>query len=305
VIRLSIIIVTYNSGEVVLDCLRTLTEAAQPDWEILLVDNQSSDGMIARIREAYPQVAVTINPENRGFAYANNIGLAQARGMYLALVNPDVLVSPSSFPPLLTYLKAHPQVGIVGPKTFTADGALDHSARPPLTVASVVWQFWGLNRLFPYVMMGRMLRQAETASEPFETAWVQAHCMVIRRAVYEQIGGLDDGLFLFNEEADFCERAARAGWKTVFVPQSTLVHLGSTTTSRYSYLKVLHHHISMLYFFRKYSTRGAVWLLKAAFTLELLLKWAIRRTQALAAPSAHPREKTRIYLDVLRRVVAY
>lgn len=303
--KLSIIIVTYNPGSVVVDCLRSIPDLEANHWEIIVVDNKSTDGMIPRIREAFPQICIIENAENKGFAGANNIGLEAAQGEYVVLMNPDVILEPDTMQTLTAYLDKTPQVGIVGPRTFTSTGKVDLSVHPRLSVSTILWQFWGLDRLFPYRMIGKYLKQAETAVDPFEVAWLQGHCLMFRRQIYEEIGGLDEGLFLYNEEPDFCERAEARGWKCVFVPQSRLVHLGSTTISRYTYVKMLHTHISMLYFFRKRRTLGSVWALKIGFVIELLMKWCIRAVQRIVRPSKEVSEKLTAYRKVIAEVIRY
>jgi GT2 family glycosyltransferase len=202
-------------------------------------------------------------------------------------------------------METRSDAGIVGPRTFTENGRVDLSVHAPLTVASILFQFWGFDRLFPYLMMGKYLKQAETATEPFEVAWLQGHCLMFRRAVYEQIGGLDERLFLYNEEPDFCDRASEQGWKTVFIPQARVIHLGSTTISRYSYVKMLHTHISMLYYFRKRGQTTAVRLLKAGFVIELAVKWVIRRVQRMIKPASVSADKVRAYPEILTEVIRY
>jgi GT2 family glycosyltransferase len=206
---------------------------------------------------------------------------------------------------MMDYLDSAPEVGIVGPRTFTALGKVDLSVHAPLTVSTILWQFFGFDRLFPYRMIGKYLKQAETMTVPFLVAWVQGHCFVFRRAVYEQVGGLDEALFLYNEEPDFCDRAASVGWKTAFVPQAEVTHLGSTTISRYTYVKMLYTHISMLYYFRKRGKTGAVRALKLGFVIELLMKWVIRIFQRLLTPSTNIVEKTGSYGKVIAEVIKY
>ncbi|MGQ9910019.1 MAG: glycosyltransferase family 2 protein [Candidatus Flexifilum sp.] len=293
----AIIIVTYNSLKLLQRYLPAAAAAAEAiGASIIVVDNQSRDGTPDWLRAHYPRIHLIANPDNLGFAAANNIGLAQAQGDYLLLLNPDVLISASAILALLKALETRPDVGICGPRTYDADGGVAVSAYGPLTPLTILWQYWGLNRIFPYAVTARFRRRCETAVEPFEVAWVQGHCLLLRRAVYEQIGGLDDRLFLFAEEPDYCERAAQAGWKTLFVPAAEVVHDESSTISNYSYVKMLHLHISMLYYFRKRRRRGAVWALKVGFTIELAVKWGIRRIQWLrrnrdvtAKLSAYPR----------------
>ena len=253
----------------------------------------------------FPDVQIIINERNYGFAAANNIGIQAAQGDYLVLLNPDVYVEPDTFQVMLDYLKTAPDVGIVGPRTFTIAGKVDLSAHAKLTVPTVMWQFWGLDRLFPYAMIGHYLRQSETATEPFQVDWLSGHCLMFRRAVYEQIGGLDEGLFLYNEEPDFCDRAEAVDWRCVYVPQAKVLHLGSTSISRYSYAKMLHTHISMLYYFRKRKQYHAVIALKIGFVMEISLKWAIRAVQLVTKPTEVIRNKVRAYGKVMLEVVCY
>lgn len=303
---LSLIIVTYNPGDIVLDCLHSVLAAtAEIRGEIIVVDNQSQDGTPARIVEQFPQVNVIINPDNRGFAAANNIGVNAAGGEYLLLLNPDVVVQPATFKNMLAYMADHAQAGIAGPRTMDDQGKIALSAYPPLTALMILWHYLGFSRLLPDVLFGHYRRQCQTATEPFTVGWVQGHALLIRRAVWQAIGGLDDHLFLFAEEPDYCDRAAKAGWKTVYLPQAQLTHYESTTVSRYSYIKMLHLHISILYYFRKRGQRGAVWLLKTGFLLELGVKWLIRFVQTRMKREASLTGKLNAYPSVMKAVVRY
>lgn len=305
-LMLSITIVTYNPGAILLDCLRSLTGgAAGLRYDVILVDNNSQDGMVDAAIQQYPDIEIILNKDNRGFAAANNQGLARARGGYLLLLNPDVIVGRAALAQMVTYLEQHTEVGIVGARTFDAAGDVALSAYGRYTPLSILWQYWGGDRLFPHQVFGVYRRACREATEPFAVNWVQGHCLMMRRTVYEKIGGLDEGLFLFAEEPDFCERAAKAGWKTVYLPEATVTHQESSAVARYPLVKMRHYHISPLHYFRKRGQRAAVWALKLGFALELGFKWLLRAAQNRIRPSETTRARLVAYPVVIREMWRY
>jgi GT2 family glycosyltransferase len=303
-IDLSIIIVTYNPGDLVLDTLHSLPAgAAGLSYEVIVVDNASTDGTPERIAREYPQTQMIINPDNRGFASANNQGLEQARGRYLLLLNPDVIVQAGALTRMAAFLESNPAAGVVGPRTFDGQGRVALTARTPLSAAVVLWQYLGLDRVFPYWVYGHYWRACEQAALPFETGWVQGSCLMARREVYEQIGGLDEAFFLFAEEADWCDRARSAGWQVWYLPDACIVHYESTSAARHVPIKIRAHHLSPLYYFGKRGCRGAVLALKIGFTIELLVKIIIRLIQRLlgrADVAVHLRTYWAVLVEVWR-----
>jgi GT2 family glycosyltransferase len=301
---LSIIIVTYNPGVLLLDCLASLSAGVgELSFETFVIDNASDDGIVQSAAAQFPGVQYRLNTDNRGFAAANNQGLAAARGEYLLLLNPDVVVKAGSLAALVRALEHNPAAGIVGPRTYGSMGKVALTARGPFNAASILWQYIGLDRLFPNQVFGRYRRAGEQDMEPFAVEWVQGSCLLIRRAVYEQIGGLDEQFFLFAEETDYCERAAQAGWKTYFVPGAEVVHHESSVASRYPERKIRYHHLSPLYYFRKRGHSDQIRWLKLGFTLELLLKMGIRAVQSIFERAE--RERIPIYWRVLREIWRY
>jgi N-acetylglucosaminyl-diphospho-decaprenol L-rhamnosyltransferase len=301
---LSIIIVTYNPGEILFDCLRSLPDGVGDlSYEAIVVDNASQDGIVGQAIERFPAVRFIINTDNRGFAGGNNQGLAEAKGQYLLLLNPDVIVERGSLKKLVDFLKGHPQAGVVGPHTVDRNGNLSLTANAPYNALTILWQYLGLDRLFPNRVYGWYRKQSMTATEPFEVGWVQACCLITRREVYERIGGLDEGFFLFAEDPDFCDRAAKAGWKTYFVPDVQITHFESSVVSHYPERKIRNYHISPLHYFRKRKQAGQVILLKLGFTFELLLKMVIRMLQRLGGERGGT--APHIYWTILSEVLRY
>lgn len=265
---LSIIIVTYNPGAILLDCLWSLPAGVTDlTYEVIVVDNASTDGLVQQAQVAFPHHRYILNTDNRGFAGGNNQGLAQATGDYLLLLNPDVIVEPGSLKAMVAFLETASSVGIVGPRTLNRNGDLAHTAHGLYTAWSVLREYLGLNRLF-------LLTDSPSPTDrtPVRVAWVQAHCLLLRHQVYEQVGGLDEAFFLFCEDPDFCERAAGAGWQTWYLPNEIVRHLESSTISRYPERRIRSYHLSPLHYFRKRGRHGQVLLLKLGFTLELIIK---------------------------------
>lgn len=304
VFDLSIIIVTYNPGNILYDCLHSLANGVSDlHTEVIVVDNASQDGVVQRAAEQFPHVKFIYNADNKGFAGGNNQGLALASGRHLLLLNPDVIVKPGSLKNLADFLEANPSVGIVGPRTFDGTGKPSLTAHIPYTALSIIWKYAGLNTIFPYYFYGRFRDAVEHGMKPVIVAWVQGCCLMVRRNVFEKIGGLDEKFFLFAEEPDFCERALQAGWKACFVPTSQIIHFESTAVSRYPERKIRAYHISPLHYFRKRGQWGQVWLLKVGFSAELTLKTGIRVVQMLLGRPVRP--LILIYGKILKEVWRY
>jgi GT2 family glycosyltransferase len=298
-IDLSVIIVTYNPGDRVLDTLHSLPAGSETlSYEVVVVDNASTDGTPERIAHEHLPVQMIVNPDNRGFASANNQGLKRANGRYLLLLNPDVVVQAGALTRMAAFLEANPMAGVVGPRTLDGQGRVALTARAPLSVATVLWQYLGLDRVCPYQVYGHYRRACEQAAQPFEVGWAQGSCLMARREVYEQIGGLDEAFFLFAEEADWCERARSAGWQVWYLPDARVIHYESTSVARYVPVKVRAHHLSPLYYFSKRGRRGSVLALKLGFTVELLAKTVIRLLQQLSG-----RAEAAVYLHTYRAVL--
>lgn len=304
--EVSIIVVTYNPDELLTRCLDSLAvETKQLDHEIIIVDNASNNDVQVLIPSDLANVRVVCNESNRGFASANNQGLKLAAGRYALLVNPDVVLQPGSVDALAGYLDEHPEVGIVGPRTLDRDNGVALTAYPTYTPLFILWQYLGFDRLFPYHIHGVYRNACETAREPFLPAWVQGSCLLMRRQIYERIGGLDEALFLYAEEPDYCERALTAGWATAYLPAARVYHFESTTVSRYPLIKMRHYHISPLHYFRKRKDETAVRALRVGFTFELMIKLIIRLLQARWLRDDISRQRIEAYPTVIREIWRY
>ncbi len=272
----SILIVTYNSGAVVADCLHSIL-AEQPTGytlEIIVTDNGSKDGTPQMIRQQFPGVKL-VEAENDGFGAGNNHAFAASSGDYVLCVNPDLLLTADAITALVDYLAANPTVGIAGPRILDDDGHVSMAARPPHTPLKVLLKHLGVDKIFPAWVYGPFAHQA-IFTQPTDAGWLTGACLALRREVFQRLNGFDDRFFLYYEDTDVCKRALDAGWRVVYVPQATVQHHGNTTISQYPLVRVRHYHRSPVLYFRKHGPAGMIPVLKLGFALELLVKIGFR-----------------------------
>lgn len=228
---LSIIIVNYNTCELLRDCLRSVF-ASQVEfaYEVLVIDNKSPDDSAAMVRREFPEVRLIESPVNGGYAYANNLGLRAASGTHLLLLNPDTVLPTDALQGMYRFMNEHPDAGVAGPKLVLADGKLDLACRrsfPTLDVA--FYRLAGLSRRYP--QSPRFNRYNLGYLDPDQMTEVDSVVgafMWIRRQALEQAGLLDERFFAFGEDIDLCYRIkVEHGWKVYYNPQAVVTHYKS------------------------------------------------------------------------------
>jgi len=224
---LSIIVVNWNTRDLLRDCLKSVYESeGEFIFETVVVDNCSGDGSCAMVREEFPQVHVIESEINGGYAYANNLGLQRVHARNYLLLNSDTVIPPRALEQMLEFMDAHPEVGMAGPKLVLADGSLDLACRRSFpTVENSFYKLFGLSRLFPGSR--RFGRYNLTYLDPDETAEVDSVVgafMMVRGEVVEKVGGLDESYFMYAEDLDWALRAKQAGWKVYYYPKITVLH---------------------------------------------------------------------------------
>jgi GT2 family glycosyltransferase len=231
--QLSIVIVNFNTGPLLAECLASIRRSAgDVPLEVLVVDNASTDGSLDVLGD-HPEVQGLRNAANVGFARAVNRALAVTQGRFVLLLNPDTLVRPGTLRRLLDFADAHPDAGIVGPRLVNPDGTLQTSAYRFPTLVQAGGTILGLKRLVPVGWLrahaGRWLGARFGQLDPHRTArqvdLVTGACMLVRREVLDAIGGLDPRFFLYFEEKDYCLRARQAGFATRFDPSTEVLHV--------------------------------------------------------------------------------
>lgn len=221
---LSLIIVNWNTRDMLRDCLATVHAGLGPlRAEIFVVDNGSTDGSVQMLATEFPAVIRIANADNRGFAAANNQALRLARGRHVMLLNTDTLVHDTVLPDSVAFLDAHPAVAVMGPRILNRDGSVQPSSTAYPSLRHLMAQTLGLTRfkaLDSYRMAGwdrRDFRRVEVIS---------GCAMLVRRAAMDKVGLLDEGFFFYGEETDWCRRFADAGWSVVFAPVGEITHFG-------------------------------------------------------------------------------
>lgn len=257
----SIIIVNWNTRDLLAGCLDSIERTTDGlDLEIIVVDNASTDGSRAMVRQQFPHVHLIANQENVGFAKANNQAMGASKGRYALLFNSDALATPGSIQALVRLADAKPQAGIVGAQLLNPDGSFQASHTPFPTLWQEFLILTGLGRL----LRGRWYpsRGPEEDKGPQVVDYVGGACLLVRRQAVEEVGGLDEGYFMYAEEVDWCYRMKQAGWQVWYQPAAKVIHLGGGSSQNQRPQREADLYRSRVRFFRKHYGDRAAWLLK-------------------------------------------
>jgi GT2 family glycosyltransferase len=253
-VDLSICIPTLQAKTLLRDCLQSLYAHTRCAFEIIVVDNASRDGTLEMLRDEFPAARVIANDRNAGFAKPINQALRISQGRYALLLNNDTLVLPDALDRLVAFADAHPPIGICGPKVLNRDGTLQKQCRRSYaTPWDLFCYFAGLSALFPRSpLFARYLMTYRDENETHPADAVSGSCMLIRRAVIEQIGLFDERFFAYQEDADYCFRAQHAGWQVYYYPDAQIIHYASQGGSHVNpYRSIWEWHRSYFIYYRK------------------------------------------------------
>ncbi|RMH00305.1 MAG: glycosyltransferase family 2 protein [Chloroflexi bacterium] len=227
-VALSVIVVSYNTRQLLDDCLASLVRANMPEggMEIIVVDNASTDGSPEMVAEKYPQVCLIASDENLGFAAANNRGTAVAHGEYLLFLNSDTRVSVDALAQPLAYLQQHPEVGALTVRLMYPNGQRDpdnHRGFP--TPWNAFCHFSGLNRLFPGApLFNGYFQSWQDFSQTHTVDVIAGSYMMMPAKLFHELGGWDETYFFYGEDIDFCYRIRQAGYQIVYYPHVEVLH---------------------------------------------------------------------------------
>lgn len=234
-VRASVFVVTYESADRIAACLHSIRrqEIEDGEIEIIVVDNDSSDGSAELVREQFPDVTLIANQHNAGFAAANNQAWQVARGETLFLVNPDSILEPDAIRNAIDYLEAQPNCGLCGGLLLDDDGARAPSARRFPTLIRKMLTLSGIADRFPNSKLigGSDYRWHDHESE-LDVDWVPGAFTAVRRELVEQIGFFDERYYLYYEETDLCRRAKLHGWGVRFIPDAVVRHSGGASSRK-------------------------------------------------------------------------
>jgi N-acetylglucosaminyl-diphospho-decaprenol L-rhamnosyltransferase len=256
----SAIVVNWNTHDLLAQCLASLLDTiGSLDMEVLVVDNASSDGSQAMVRSRFPDVRLIENRENVGFARANNQATALSRGRYMLMINSDAIATPGAIQSMVDLADAESRAGIVGAQLLNPDGSFQasHTSFPTL------WQEFliltGLGRLLRgrwYPSHGPMQDRG-----PQIVDYVEGACLLVRRQAIEEVGGLDEGYFMYAEEVDWCYAMKQGDWQVWYQPNARIIHYGGASSCHRRTQREADLYRSRVRFFRKhYGDRAAIGL---------------------------------------------
>lgn len=252
---LSIIILNYNTRELTLKALRSVYASRTGyQFEVILIDNASSDSSVEKIREEFPQVRLIENQENVGFAKANNQGMRIATGRYILLLNSDTIVQADSLEIMVRFMDEHPDVGASGCKVILPDGSLDKACRRgfPTPSASFYYAF-GISKLFPHVPRFNQYQLGYlNPDEEYPVDCLVGAFMLVRRKAIDEVGLLDEQFFMYGEDVDWCYRIKQAGWTNYYYPKTHIIHYKGASSRKRPLKIVYEFHRAMYLFHRKH-----------------------------------------------------
>jgi hypothetical protein len=264
--KLSIIILNWNTKELLSQCLKSL--GGEKETEIIVVDNGSVDGSVEMVKKDFPEVKLIQNKENLGFSKGNNVGIKEAKGDYLMLLNSDTIVKKGALQKLVSFLDSHPEVDIVGPKLLNKDGTNQASCGrfPDLGVAFVM--------LFKE-HMGGSKQVRYSPSESGLVDWMMGAAFMARREVFEKIGGLDEEIFMYMEEVEWFYRTKKADLKSYFLKEAEIIHLGRGSAKSGKKDPILNIYKGMIHYYKKHKSSFELVILRAMLKLKALVAFLI------------------------------
>lgn len=271
---LSIILVNWNTAELLCRCLETvLASPAGQGAEIVVVDNGSVDDSVARVRERFPQVRLIENSANTGFARANNQGARECTGALLLLLNTDTEVREGALEALTGFVASHDDVGIAGARLLSPDGSVQSSCRTEPGLLNALLEALYLTRLAPRSrLFGRPEMTWFDHGSVLDVDYVSGACLLIRRALWDRLGGFDEGFFFYGEDADLCRRARQIGYRVVYFPGAEVLHLGGASAARIGPKRAIEGFRAVLRFARKHHGRVYAVAMEAAIALGTTLR---------------------------------
>lgn len=289
-LTLSIIIVNWNTREITRACLRSIRERVTGvEYEVILVDNASSDGSVEMVRLEFPEVRLISNETNVGFGRANNQAMAVARGRFFFLLNSDTVIIDDSVERLVRFIESDPEIGIAGCKLLFEDGTLQSSCSRFPSIKLALLEELMLYKLLPRHKQGEILLGGywpHDHARDVESVW--GAVMLVRREVYEQTKGFDEGIFMYGEDLEWCMRVRDFGWRTTFTPDCSIVHLNhKSSENKYGDERIDLCHKRFYDIYAKRSGKVAMSALLLIKTIGAVIRVCYFRTRAAGKNGAN------------------
>lgn len=279
--KLSVIVVSFNTCQLTLDCIESVYEATKDrlEVEVIVVDNASNDGSAEAIASAYPSCDVIRNERNIGFAAANNQAFRVATAPFVLLLNSDTLVLRGALERSVDYMNRHPEVGAFSCRVLNSDGTVQRVCSQFPSLINLTLQLFGLDKLRWPIWLGRY-QMRDWARDSVRDVEVISGCfMLVRSSVIDEVGNLDERFFFFGEETDWCVRIRSAGWKLRFAPVGEIIHHGGGSSKTLAHSRDVMLSSAIIRLHRKHSGHVAAaiaFLILITFNVSRAAFWWLR-----------------------------
>jgi len=295
-VDVSIIIVNWNTRDILRGCLDSIYKQTQGiGFEVVVVDNASSDSSAEMVKQEFPQVILIANAENRGFAAANNQGMRIANGRYVLLLNPDTIILDGAIQKSVEFADKRPDVGVLGCQVWLNDHEIQKTCFAFPTIWGALVQATGLLRMFP---LSRIFGSAyygwwDRKSE-MDVDVVSGMFMLVRQEAIQEVGLMDEDYFVYAEETDWCYRFHKAGWRCVFSPIAKIIHLdgGSKSTALIKNKMFVQMQKSMLIFHLKQQGRWSWIVRKGLYIFSMFFRYTIYSMMSLLSQQDNIQKKS-------------
>jgi N-acetylglucosaminyl-diphospho-decaprenol L-rhamnosyltransferase len=300
-VDLSIVILNWNVRDLLDPCLASI-RSDRYAFQIIVVDNASSDDSVKMVRTKYPQVTLIANSINRGFTGGNNQGLEAARGRYVCVLNPDTEIVDAALDQLVAYLDDQPEVGAIGPQLLNPDGSIQSSRRRFPTVATAFFESTWLQGLAPRSWLRHYYLDDVSPAVTQQVDWLNGACTIFRRSVLDQVGVYDEqNFFMYSEELDLCRRIKQAGWQIVYLPEAKVIHHAGRSSDQVVAARHIYFQTSKVHYFRKYHGRFIAEMLRifllGQYIWQIGLEWL---KGLLGSRRELRRQRVGVYWQVVR-----
>lgn len=281
--RLSVVVISYNTRDLLADCLRSLNEDPDRDeWEIIVVDNASDDGSAMMVTRQFPDVEVVALDKNLGFAAANNRGAKRAEGRYLLFLNADTVIKPGLLGWLCDFLDDRTDAAVAGPRMVGEDGELQYTARTFPGPLNTFLEYSFADRLFPSLpFFGRPRLTYLDHRQRHQVDYVSGACLMIAREYFERADGWCEDYFFYAEDADLCAQVKKIGGNTYYCGGRAITHIGGASARQLPVATTIEAHRSVFLFVRR--QRGPI-----AMLLQRLVTLAGAAPRMIACALATP-----------------
>jgi GT2 family glycosyltransferase len=272
--QIAILIVSYNTRELLLECLASVMENRQDfGLEVLVVDNASQDGSLEAVRRTYPQVLTIANEKNLGFGAACNQAIGATNAPFILLLNSDARLTRGSLQTLYDGLRLNEECGAIGCQVINARSLEVSNTRYFLNSFNQAFELLGITRILNFPTFRRTYRPRLNEQRlDCSIEWIEGACLMLRRRALDEAGAFDEGFFMYSEDEDLCLRLKGRGWSICFSAACAALHHGGASSAKNRPEMLTHFYASQLLFLGKHKGRAAIWFYKLAMKSALLFK---------------------------------